>query len=173
MVKNGSARLEDELGDDHIDVVGTGAIDPDAAADVEYERNADGSVRLGVNGKPRKKRGRKAGSGNPASAGTPKKAGKVSLASPSLILMAHVFLAQRTRAPELMVTENEAQQLANAINDVASHYPNVDIDPVLKSWLGLAFVAAGIYGPRVMAARQRLTESRRREAVNPEQYAVN
>jgi hypothetical protein len=88
--------------------------------------------------------------------------------------MAHLFLAQRTQAPELMVSENEAQQLANAINDVASHYPGLDIDPVVKSWLGLAFCAGTIYAPRLMAFRQRLTEARRERApVNPDLYAVN
>jgi len=87
--------------------------------------------------------------------------------------MVHMFLAQRTQAPELMVTENEAQRLSLAINEVASHYPGLDIDPVVKSWLGLAFCAGTIYAPRVMAFRQRLTEARREKRVNSEAYAVN
>jgi hypothetical protein len=87
--------------------------------------------------------------------------------------MVHMFLAQRIQAPELMVSENEAQRLALAINDVAQHYPGLDIDPVVKSWLGLAFCAGTIYAPRVMAFRQRLTEARREKRVNSEAYAVN
>jgi len=87
--------------------------------------------------------------------------------------MVHMFLAQRMRAPEFMVTENEAQRLSHAINDVAQHYPGLDIDPVVKSWLGLAFCAGSIYAPRFMAFRERLTEMRKKSEVKEEAFHVN
>jgi hypothetical protein len=88
--------------------------------------------------------------------------------------MAHMFLAQRMQAPELAIGEGDAQRLSAAINEVAAHYPGLDIDPVVKSWLGLAFVAAGVYAPRVMAMRERLTTRRTKaNGVNPAEAHFN
>jgi hypothetical protein len=84
-----------------------------------------------------------------------------------------MFLAQRLAAPELHISENESQRLASAINEVASHYPGIDLDPVVKAWLGLAFTAGSIYAPRVMAFRQRLSDARRAPPVNEAAHAFN
>lgn len=63
-------------------------------------------------------------------------------------------MAGALQAPELVLTKDEANGLAKAAADVASHYPTT-IDPKVLAWCNLAMAVGIVYGPRVYMISQR------------------
>jgi len=56
------------------------------------------------------------------------------------------------KVPELMMTEEEANQLAVAIRRVSDLYEVPLLDEKTMAWINLGIVGSKIYGPRVIAA---------------------
>lgn len=107
----------------------------------------------GGSAEPARRRGRKPGSGRKG------KAAALDLSGVEAILLsAHTMLAAMTKTPELIISQDEANKLASAINTVQEHYP-VHVDPKAMAWLNLAGVAGMIYGPRIFVAVKRKRES--------------
>lgn len=71
----------------------------------------------------------------------------------------HGMLAAVTRVEELELSQEEANKLAKATTMVARHY-NVEVAAKTTDWIHLAMVAGGVYAPRLMAARLRMSMER-------------
>jgi hypothetical protein len=66
------------------------------------------------------------------------------------------MLAAVTKVPELACEHAESKALAEAVAEVAKHYPNQLIDPVMMAWFNLALVGGTFYGSRAIVARERM-----------------
>lgn len=62
----------------------------------------------------------------------------------------HGMAAAALNAPELMLDEKEAKQIATATAEVARHY-NVSVDPKTLAWMQFGWAVSCVYGPRVVA----------------------
>lgn len=93
----------------------------------------------------RKKRGR----GRPAS----KSASLDPDGITTLLLSIHLGLASVTGQPAFALEQSEARKLAEAGVEVAKHYDIAVLSPRTMAWINFGLIAAGIYGPRVMAMR--------------------
>lgn len=102
------------------------------------------------NDQPRRKRGRPAGSASRKTSAKSSLALKDVLAS--ALFVGHVALAGALKTPRLVIEEGEADKLSAALDQVLSHYINVNVDERTRDWINLAMVAGAIYGPRVFAA---------------------
>lgn len=107
-------------------------------------------------GEPKRKRGRPPGSRNRNSAGTGS-AKKQAKGSPvhlegieKILLSIHVGMAAFLKAPELMISQDEAKTLSSAIAEVSEHYPVV-ADAKTLAWINLTMALGMIYGPRGVA----------------------
>jgi len=56
-----------------------------------------------------------------------------------------------TATPELMLTLEESEKLAQAIAEVQKHYPLFELTEKQEAWIGLGMAATAIYGPRLVA----------------------
>jgi hypothetical protein len=65
-----------------------------------------------------------------------------------------MMLAGLTRTPEIMLEEKEAHLLAEAMGKVSRHY-DVTVGAKAMDWANLMMCAGMVYGPRLVAARQR------------------
>jgi len=118
------------------------------------KRNADGSFT--------RKRGRKSGGGS--SAGRNPGKGK---ASPDLkaatdtlsrtLLMLHLGIAGATKTPEMALSQDEADVLANASVNVLEQF-DIRPDPKVEAIVGLIIAAGTVYGPRAYLIRQRMAK---------------
>lgn len=91
-----------------------------------------------------KRRGRKPGSG--------KKASKEAHSNlTNIILQSHVMLAALLDVEELMLNQQEASNLADAVERVEVFYERSPLGDEATAWLNLAIVCAITYGPRFMA----------------------
>lgn len=124
-----------------------------------YQRNADGSVKRNADGSPRKKRGRKAGSG---SSGTTSKNPLSVSGIEALLFSTHAILSAALNTPELELEKIESQALAEATANVARHYPT-SISAKTIDWCALATCLGLTYGPRVVLVRNRLAKERERK----------
>lgn len=126
-----------------------------------YQRNADGSVKRNADGSPRKKRGRKAGSGSGSSGTTSKNPLSVS-GIEALLFSTHAILSAALNTPELELEKIESQALAEATANVARHYPT-SISAKTIDWCALATCLGLTYGSRVVLVRNRLAKERERK----------
>lgn len=117
----------------------------------------DGSIHVGPDkfngdGTFRKRRGRKAGSGNSGS----KKANlSASLDALSTTLMlVHVGLASATKTPELELEEKEADTLAQATARVLEEF-DFTPSPKVQAVVGLIVACGSIYGPKAIQIKMR------------------
>lgn len=124
-----------------------------------YQRNADGSVKRNADGSPRRKRGRKAGSGSGGN--TSKNPVSVS-GIEALLFSTHAILSAALNTPEIMLEKVESQGLAEAVANVARHYPT-SISAKTIDWAALATCLGLTYGPRVVLVRQRMAKERERK----------
>jgi hypothetical protein len=70
------------------------------------------------------------------------------------LLSVHAVAASSLHIPELDLDKVEAANLAEAVAEVARHYPTT-IDPKVLAWVNLTMVAGMVYGPRFWAIRAR------------------
>lgn len=115
---------------------GIPSIDP---ATISYEPDPDEQPR---------KRGRKPGSKNRPSATESKKSASDLTA---LLLSIHMMAAAFTKIPELILEEEEANKLGQAMNRVNELYGGMVIPEKWAAWGNLAITAGAIYGPRFVA----------------------
>lgn len=103
-----------------------------------------------------RRRGRPKGSRN-----TPKTQAPQDLTAnlESLLLSVHLMGAAILHVDELALDAEEAKKLADAIREVAKHYP-MGIDPKKIAVANLAIVATGIYGTRAVAIYKRAGKAR-------------
>lgn len=147
-------------GDDAVDpatLAGGGSADADG-----FDPNIHiGRDRINADGTFKRKRGRKAGSGNSA------KAGPINLNGLEAILVSmHTMMAAATSSPELVLDKDEASAITAAIAGVAEQYP-MTIDPKALAWANLVMAATMVYGPRVYLIRERKNKERRAEEKKP------
>lgn len=137
---------------------GTGGGNGGSGTDDDFVRDADGNIKRNKDGTPRRKRGRKAGSGNSQS---PRKTGadlKGSIDTLSRTLaMLHLGVAGVTKTPELELDTAEADMLANATVNVLREF-DITPDPKTEAIFGLIIAASTVYGPRVYVIRKRWQE---------------
>lgn len=97
---------------------------------------------------PRKRRGRKPGSRN-----TTTKASKQASADLTQLLMSlHFMAAALVKTPELILEQDEAKRLGEAINRVNDLYGGIVLSEKAQAWLNLGVAAGTIYGPRFIAS---------------------
>ena len=72
----------------------------------------------------------------------------------------HLMAGMITKAPEIVLNDAEAMELAKALAEVAKHY-EIKIDPKVQAWFGLGATAAGLYGPRALAVLARKVQERK------------
>lgn len=115
----------------------------DPAASVSSEETSSGSEYT----QP-KRRGRKPGTG--------KKTTKEAHSNlTNIIMQSHVMLAALLDVEELMLNQQEASNLADAVERVEVFYERSPLGDEATAWLNLAIVCAITYGPRFMAHRKR------------------
>lgn len=118
-----------------------------------------GPDKLNRDGTFRKKRGRKAGTGNGASRGKASDYSASLDAFTGMLAIVHVGLASVTKTPELVLEEDEAKSLAMASANVLEQF-DITPDPRVTAVLGLVTTCGMIYGPRVYLIRERKKEER-------------
>ena len=137
-------------------------VDP---ADIGGDSTGSGSGNDGNSaGEPRKRRGRKPGSGSTRS---PKAQALDINGVEKILFSAHAILASLTKTPELMMDHTEAAELSKAIGSVARHY-DVTASAKTVDIANLVMVAGMIYGSRIIAIRARKgKEKKERSAPTP------
>ena len=131
----------------------TGAGTDSAGADANGGTDAGRTRRpRSDKGKPRGKRG--------AGASTQGSLGLTHLAT--LLASLHIGLAVALDAPELALTPDQADALANATADVLACY-DVGMSAKNAAWLNLAMTAGGIYGGKLIALSARKRAHRQRQ----------
>lgn len=152
-------------------------IDPASLAgnDDGFERDSDGNLVLGASGKPRRKRGRKPGSGSggtiagsakPSARNTKDLAAGLETLSQSLMFV-HMGLAAFTDFENWKLKKEESDSLANSIANVMNEF-DMTPDPRFAAVAGLITTAGMIYGPRVYLYREFKAEKRKQKrAENP------
>jgi len=136
-------------------------IDPASIGDGGGSDNGDAGNSAG---EPRKRRGRKPGTGPARSGKTP----PLDINGvQALLFSAHNILAAITKTPEFVLSENESEELAKGIANVSRHY-DVAASAKTVDIMNLAMVAGMIYGSRIMAMRNRKATEKKaaREADN-------
>lgn len=134
------AGIEASSGDDN----GNGGSDSGNESD-GIRRNKDGSIS--------KPRGRKAGSGNRASAGANDLKASIDQLS-SILVILHAGIAGATNTPELELDKKEGDLLAGAAIPVLDIF-DIKPDPRVTAVIGLVMASAQIYGPRIYLIRDR------------------
>lgn len=104
-----------------------------------------------VGGDAPRKRGRKPGSKNGTGAARTgaQKASTAVAGIEKLLLSLHTMAAVGFQAPELVLAQDDAKLLAEAMVDVAEQY-SVTVDPKVAAWAKLCMVAGTIYGGRIL-----------------------
>ena len=117
-----------------------------------------GRDKLNADGSFRKKRGRRAGSGdgNSASSGSRRKAdNQASVEALSRMLaIVHIGLSSATKTPELTLTDDEAATIAKPLLQVADEF-NIRPDPKVEAIFGLIVACGSVYGPKAYFIRER------------------
>jgi hypothetical protein len=73
-----------------------------------------------------------------------------------------MMLAALAKQPSLILTEEESEKLATAINRVAELYDTPFLDDRSRAWINVTMVCLEVYGTRLAAA---YVESKRRPHV--------
>jgi hypothetical protein len=144
------------------------SVNPAALAPDNIERDELGNPILGVNGKPKKKRGRKPGQQYGASPTAPKStpaksdSARAAIATEMLAAQFAILntgIAYLTNFPDFKLDDQEAQDMAAATANVMAQFDYVP-DPKVAAVLGLVTTTSMIYGPRVYFYRKHLAEKR-------------
>lgn len=101
-------------------------------------------------GPARRKRGRPVGSG---SGSNQKASGSLPLnvnGVEKILISLHTIAAATLQTPELILEAKEANEVAQAMANVASLY-DVGMSPKQAAWTNLAMVCGACYGPRALA----------------------
>ena len=126
-----------------------------------YESVDPGTVGFGSSGGSvtGKRRGRPPGSRNTSrnpDAISTTKTNTANLAGIETVLFSlHLMAATAFKTPELALDATEAKKLADAVANVAKHYPVVLTEKQL-AWTNLCIIAGGLYGTRFVALQMRL-----------------
>lgn len=73
----------------------------------------------------------------------------------------HIALASALKSPELILTEAEAQRLADATVQVMRHYDLPAVGQVTRDWVALIVVCYGIYWVRIKSIVERTKKNAR------------
>jgi hypothetical protein len=74
------------------------------------------------------------------------------------------MLSVLTKCPEFGITEEEAGNLANAIQQVNALYDDAVVPAWVVAWANLVFVAGAVYGPRMVAYSNRRAQEKEAKA---------
>jgi hypothetical protein len=103
---------------------------------------------------PRRRRGRKPGwrKSTPAQKVS---ADLSSLANIERMLASScMFLGHLASCPELELEDDEAKEIADAVRELAKHYP-IGISEKAMAWVNFSFATGGVFGPKVIAIYKR------------------
>lgn len=120
-------------------------IDPETAA----AGNGSSGNGTGESSSTGKRRGRPRGSRNAKQ--TRREETETQKTLGALLFSGHMMMASFIKVPELMLSEDEANKLGDAVNRVAALYDLPIFNEKTQAWIHLGFVAAGVYGPRAVA----------------------
>lgn len=81
----------------------------------------------------------------------------------ALLFSMHMMGAAFLKSPQLIITEDEAKQLSDAVTRVTELYDVPLMDEKSRAWVNLAMVGASVYGTRVAA----VFVERKRKPRNP------
>lgn len=157
----------DASGDDGGGGTGGGG---EAAPDAQLVNPADVAAGEPVPDTAPKRRGRKPGSGGRKTA---KKEASLGVDDVKFgLILLHGVAANAFQAPELALTEPQADAYAKALHHVSTFY-DLDVAPKYAAWGMLATVAGGIYFEKIAALsnRRRLEKQKPRLAVAPQPSA--
>lgn len=153
--KNGQAATNGN--DGTIDGRPVASIDNIAGND-GYARDESGNVLRNKDGSPRKKRGRKPGSGGSGSSNKQSRTGSNKTVNDAVdtlsktLLIVHAGLANFMKFDEMALDEQESNDLANATVNVLDQF-DFEPDPRITAVMGLVTTASMIYGPRYIIYR--------------------
>ena len=108
----------------------------------------------GTRNRPGRKPGQKSGSKN----NNLKDAGK---SCEVMLAGIHQMLAMSLEMPELVLDDDEAAKLGQAVAYVQSFYPNSVLDPRTAAWASLAVAIASVEGPRIFLIAEKLRHKKR------------
>jgi hypothetical protein len=81
-----------------------------------------------------------------------------------IMLMVHFGIAGLLHSPKWKLTENEAERLGTAWDDVLSLYDVAFLTPEMRAWGMLAFTAGCIYIPRLSKDKQPAPEASKEQS---------
>lgn len=131
--------------------IGTVTIDPEQLDEFIANGGSGDSADSGT----RKRRGRKPGSKNRTNSK------KAEITLEPLLMMAHTWASVLLKTPELALEQNEAKQLSDAYSVFCEHHEVPVISPKRMSEINMVAAICMVYGPRVIAARNRKREERK------------
>lgn len=114
---------------------------------------ADG-VRRTKSGKP-DRRTRAGRTGTDGTSETPGSLDTSKISLEGLLYSLHLMGMEILKLPEMEIDRSESKKLADAIAEV-NKFHHIAIDPKKLAYLNLGFVAITVYGPRFVAARNRM-----------------
>lgn len=82
----------------------------------------------------------------------------------------HMMAAGFSKTPEMMLDQQEAALLANAINQVQEHYA-FEASAEVMLWTNVIGVLAAIYGPRIVAVAGRKSKEKKVKKQEQKQQA--
>lgn len=125
------------------------------AAEPEPEAAPDEPERRERRGRPKGSKGKRKQSDREES--TPENLTK-------LLLSCHEMLAALTGIPELLLSQEEAQKMGEAVHDVEVLYGELPyISPEVRAWTNLALTSVLIYWPRYVVIKKRGQEEAKRD----------
>jgi len=140
---------------DSVSSVGSVEIDPAELTEFIARDSAGNAGGNSDNGEPRKRRGRKPGTGRKPGS---KKAQET--VAPFL-LMAHQWGAVLLKTPEIALSTDEAKQLSDAYSAFCEYHDVPVLSPKRMSEINMIAALCLVYGPRVVAIGARRRQARR------------
>lgn len=131
----------------------TRIIDPASLTPGDTGAGTDAGTGSGGSSEPRRGRGRPPGSGKGAGKGAGNKQSKTAATASleRLLFSVHMMGAMFVNQPTLMLEQQEAKQLSEAITAVTELYELPFLDEKSQAWAALGFCVATIYAPRIVA----------------------
>jgi hypothetical protein len=83
-----------------------------------------------------------------------------------VLVSTHFMLAAALRVPELQLSQTEGAAMANAIANVARHYPVIAATQQTLDWIALISVLIVTYGTRMAAYKARQTKQQNERRIN-------
>ena len=169
----GTIGVADGDGRDVDDVGGESAIDDNATDRSDFESaDRDGFVDPTAVGtstgsgsgddQPRKRRGRKPGSRNKSTGtGGRRTTSQATDSLTKILYSVHMMLGAALSAPELMMTEEESRDIADAATRVTELYEMPLLDEKTLAWANLGIVMGRVYGTRAVAIMARVKSERK------------